>query len=163
MYRAYMKNNRNRRTENLIPASPALFYFLSFTVGLPMSFLGAILAFFVLITGHKPTVYHNCICFRCRKKDGCSLGCFMFVGRFSSEELLMHELGHAIQNCLYGPLMPFLVGIPSSTRYHYRNFKQKVLHKKLTTRYDSVWFEAEATALGKDYVKRDLLRKDNTK
>ena len=32
-------------------------------------------------------------------------------------ELNQHEFGHTFQNCLFGPLMLFLVSLPSATRY----------------------------------------------
>ena len=65
-----------------------------------------------------------------------------------SKHLLEHEHGHSIQNCYYGPLMPFMVNLPSSTRYWYRRIVQKVKPDKKLPPYDSIWFEAEATRLG---------------
>ena len=58
---------------------------------------------------------------------------------------MLHECGHGIQNCIWGPLMIFVVCIPSATRYWYREFKY---HRKgLTppTKYDDIWFEGQAT------------------
>lgn len=143
-----------RRTENLIGTSPFLFYFLSFTVGLPMTIIGCLVSLLMLICGYKAKLYKRCICFSCGKHSGFSLGCFIFVNKNSDEKLLEHELGHAIQNCMYGLLMPFIVSIPSFIRYHYRRFYVRRLHRRLTTAYDSIWFEKEATALGKDYAKK---------
>ena len=65
-----------------------------------------------------------------------------------------HEFGHSIQNCRFGPLMPFLVSIPSSTRYRWRLFRERVLKKPSATPYDSVWFEAQATRLGTEFMTR---------
>ncbi|MBR6594522.1 MAG: hypothetical protein IKK83_05015 [Clostridia bacterium] len=143
-----------RRTENLLGTSPFLFYFLSFTVGLPTTLGGCILALIMLITGHKPERFCRAVCFRTNGNSGMSLGVFIFVGKRCREELLIHEFGHSVQNCLYGPLMPFVVNIPSFTRFHYRRFKTKFLHKRLLTGYEDIWFEAEASALGRDYIKR---------
>lgn len=66
--------------------------------------------------------------------------------------LLSHEHGHGVQNCIYGPLMPLLVSIPSSTRYHFRNFKKRFFKKAPKTPYESVWFEKEATVIGQRYT-----------
>ena len=43
---------------------------------------------------------------------------------------------------MFGPLMPFIVAIPSCIRYWFRRFT------KPTTMYDGIWFERQATNLG---------------
>lgn len=145
---------KRRRYDNIIGTDAAVYYFLSFTVGLPMSLLGAALAALMLLGGHKPFMFYKCFCFEIGKYSGFSLGCFVFVGKRCKRELLVHEFGHSIQNCMYGPFMPFVVGIPSAVRFHYRRFRSRVLKQKLTSPYESVWFEAEATALGESYIRR---------
>jgi hypothetical protein len=45
-----------------------------------------------------------------------------------------------------------LVNLQSSTRYLYRQGITKILPKKKLPPYDSVWYEAEATQLGRDYM-----------
>lgn len=152
---------RVRRTENLISTNGPLFYILSFTYGLPMTLIGCVGALFMLVTLHKPFVFERCLCFRVGRYSGCSLGIFIFIGGEFKEELLVHEFGHSVQNCLYGPLMPFVVALPSFVRFHYRRIKKFVFHQRLTSDYESIWFEKEATALGKDYLLR--LSKRNTK
>jgi len=62
-----------------------------------------------------------------------------------------HEFGHTFQNCLFGPLFPFIVGLPSVTWYHTRNAKPVKERKP----YDSMWFEDAATQCGL-YVIRTL-------
>lgn len=62
----------------------------------------------------------------------------------SRGNLNAHEFGHTFQNCLFGPLFPFLVAIPSMTWYHSRK-KNKEKAKKP---YDSKWFEDAATQCG---------------
>lgn len=141
--------------------SKALFYLLSFTWGLPVSLAGCIIAFLFIISGHKPKRFGYCFYFETRHfKGGCSAGIFIFCCGGASQHMLMHEHGHGLQNCLYGVFMPFFVSIPSSTRYHYRNFKKRVLHKRLITPYESIWFEAEATKYGKRFL--DLNKKEHT-
>lgn len=128
------------------------FYILSFTWGLIISLSGCIIAFLFLITGHKPKRFGYCIRFESsRLKGGCSAGIFIFSKIEPSMHLLCHEHGHGVQNCLYGPFMPFLVSIPSSTRYHYRNLKKKVLRRTNQTPYESIWFEAQATEFGEQF------------
>lgn len=119
-----------------------------------MTLLGAALATIMLLCGHKAKIYNRCFCFICGKCSGFSLGCFIFVGKYTKEKLLQHEVGHAVQNCMYGLLMPFIVALPSFIRFHYRRFCQRRLHRRFPAAYDSIWFEAEATAIGKDYTKR---------
>ena len=129
------------------------FYLRSFTWGLHVNLGGAAAALAMLATGHKPEKFGNCIRFTVGKGwGGGSLGIFLFTCKDSSRRLMEHEHGHSIQNCFYGPLMPFLVNVPSSSRYWYRRIMQKVCPQKKLPPYDSIWFEAEATRLGHDYM-----------
>ena len=128
-----------------------LFYVLSLTWGLPMTLIGAVCALFLILTNHKPKRHGGCIYFSvCENWGGLELGLFFIVDKNESEHTKNHEFGHAIQNCKYGFLMPFIVCIPSAIRYHYRNWRTK---RGLTnaTDYDDIWFEREATELGYAY------------
>lgn len=131
----------------------------SFTWGLPVNVGGAVVALGMLATGHKPKRFGNCISFEIGKGwGGGSLGIFLFTCKDASLALKAHEHGHSIQNCYYGPLMPFLVNIPSSSRYWYRKAVHAIAPNKILSPYDSVWFEAEATRLGLARI-RDRNRK----
>ena len=133
------------------------FYLRSFTVGLPVTLGGAIVAAGLLITGHKPERFGNCINFTVGKSwGGSSAGIFMFTCRKASRRLKEHEHGHGIQNCFYGPLMPF-VNLHSTSRYLFRLCSQKFFPKKKLPPYDSIWFEGEATELGRAF----MIRKDS--
>lgn len=126
----------------------ALFYILSFTWGIPMTLIGLIVALALVLTGHKAKLYGGCFHFIVGKNwGGLSLGIVIITCENSSERTKNHEVGHAIQNCKYGFLMPFIVCIPSAIRYWYREFTIP------TTDYDGIWFEAEATRLGCEYIK----------
>ena len=134
------------------------FYLRSFTWGLPVNIGGAIVSLGMLATGHRPKRFGSCVLFEAGKNwGGGSLGIFLFTCKNATRRLREHEHGHSIQNCYYGPLMPFLVNIPSSARYWYRRALQAVHPDKVLPPYDSVWFEAEATRLGGSYV-RNLVR-----
>lgn len=129
------------------------FYLRSFTWGLPVNVGGAVAAAALLATGHKPDHFGRCLHFSIGKGwGGGSLGVFIFTCKNPSKHLLEHEHGHSIQNCYYGPLMPFMVNLPSSTRYWYRRVLQKVRPDKKLPPYDSIWFEAEASRLGHEYM-----------
>ena len=131
------------------------FYIRSLTWGLPVNIGGAVVALVMLVTGHKPERYGRCIRFTVGKGwGGGSLGMFLFTCRDATKRLAEHEHGHSIQNCYYGFLMPFLVNIPSTTRYWYRKIIQKLKPNKKLPPYNSVWFEAEATRLGHEYLNR---------
>ena len=125
------------------------FYLRSLTWGLPVNLGGAVVALGMLATGHKPKRFGNCISFEVgRGWGGGSLGMFLFICKDAPLRLKAHEHGHSIQNCYYGPFMPFLVNIPSSSRYWYRKAIHAVAPQKPLPPYDNVWFEAEATRLG---------------
>ena len=72
-----------------------------------------------------------------------------------------HEFGHTFQNCLLGPLMLFLVSLPSAIRYWIRYFKYERKGIKCSCAYDSVWFEDFATQ-GGNYAIRYLESKTGT-
>jgi hypothetical protein len=138
------------------------FWLISLTWGGIMTWIGAIVALVLLITGHKP---HRCgpnIYFVVgRSWGGVELGAFFLVCENSSKHTALHECGHGIQNCIWGPLMPFVVCIPSATRYWYREYLTRVKGVKpwMLPEYDSIWFEGQATRWGekvydKVYVKR---------
>ena len=130
------------------------FYLRSFTWGLPVNIGGAVVALGMLATGHKPKRFGSCICFEAGKNwGGGSLGVFLFTCRNASRRLMEHEHGHSIQNCFYGPLMPFAVNLPSTTRYWYRRVVQKMFPGRTLPPYDSVWFEGEASRLGREFMK----------
>ena len=130
------------------------FYLLSLTWGLLMNLAGGIAAAAMLLTGHKMHRFGPCFYFEHGKDwGGMDWGMFIVVCKGADQRLLSHELGHAMQNCRFGPFMPLLVGLPSSLRYHFRKLQKKVTGKEPKTPYDSIWFEAQATKLGQEYLK----------
>ena len=126
--------------------SKLLFYLLSFTWGLPINLIGCFAALFMKLKKAGCERVGYCFCFRYgRGWGGFSLGIFIFVCEEASNKPLWHEHGHGLQNCVFGPFMPFTVSIPSALRYWYRRLKKdKTSYKP----YESVWFEAQATRIG---------------
>ena len=134
--------------------SDRAFYLRSFTWGLPVNLAGALVSLGLLATGHRPKRFGNCVQFEAGKNwGGGSLGIFMITCRNASRHLKEHEHGHSIQNCYYGPFMPFLVNLPSSTRYWYRKAVHALKPQKQLPPYDSIWFEGEASRLGSEFMK----------
>ena len=135
------------------------FWILSLTWGLPMTLIGALVALALLITGHKPKRFHHFIYFEVGYNwGGVEVGGFFVVDKYASERTKRHEAGHGIQNIILGPLMPFLVSIPSAIRYWYFRYlvaSKKKLHSDLPP-YDSIWFEGWATKLGDKYYKEEV-------
>ena len=128
-----------------------LFYALNLTWGLPMNLIGAIVALGLMAVGYRPTRYGECLCFRVGDSwGGVSFGMVMVVSQGGTEDTLNHEHGHAVQNAVYGFLMPFIVSIPSATRYWYRRTQDP----STLPPYDSIWFEGQATEWGNNYMKR---------
>lgn len=138
--------------ENL---SKRAFYILSWTWGLPMTLIGAITALVLMISGKQVKKWGYCYHIEVGKHwGGLNLGMFFLTDRNTSPHTKNHEYGHAIQNCYWGVLMPFVIGIPSATRYWYRLIKHK-LGYKITTSYYDIWFEKQATELGNYYIERN--------
>ena len=99
-----------------------LFYVVSFTWGGLMSLIG-LLTILILLPFGKLHIYHGRLYMRIGERwGGVELGCFFLCDKTAGEHTLAHECGHGLQNCLWGPLMPFVVCIPSAVRYWYREY-----------------------------------------
>lgn len=132
------------------------FWVLSLTWGLPMTLIGAVVAVVLLARGHKPKKWGYCYYFEIGENwGGVELGAFFVVNRGSTDYIRDHEHGHAIQNCVYGFLMPFIVCIPSAVRYWYRRVRSLLGHRNKANYYD-IWFEAQASRWGIALVDRIL-------
>ena len=134
-----------------------LFYFLNLTWGLLLNIVGFGVAVVLLIKKKKPKRWGDCFYFEVGKTNwgGLELGIFFLTSKTPSIHTRNHEHGHAIQNCIFGPLFIPLVWIPSAIRYNYRNYREK---KGLPNKgaYDDIWFEDQATKLGTNYVINNL-------
>ena len=94
------------------------YWFLSLTWGLPMTLIGFIVALVLFVTGHKPHKFGYTFYFKVGKNwGGLELGAIFLTDSTPSEHTLCHEHGHGLQNIIFGPLMPFVVCIPSAVRY----------------------------------------------
>ena len=94
-----------------------LFWAWSCTWGIVMTLIGAIGALALIIGGQEPRVFHGRVYFQLgRGWGGVSLGAFFFLSTTSPDSTKQHEAGHTVQNLIFGPLMPFVVCIPSAFR-----------------------------------------------
>lgn len=87
---------------------------------------------------------------------GISLGTTIIVAHDCCDtETVAHELGHGIQNAIFGVFFPFVVAIPSLIRSrYYVHLMNKGIEPKRD--YYSIWFESQATELGLEYFKGDM-------
>lgn len=126
-----------------------VFYIIQLTWGILLNVWGILVALFMIITLHKPHKFGPSIYFVCHKLDGFGFeaGIFFVIGKDCvGDEIMWHEAGHGVQNIIFGPLFPFIIGIPSVIRYWYLDLKY--YRKGLDYDYDSIWFEKQATKLG---------------
>lgn len=131
------------------------FLLLNLTWGLPMNVIGGVVAVCLLAIGKRPERYGDCWCFTVGKGwGGVSFGLVMVVAEGASKRTKNHEHGHAVQNALFGVLMPFAVSIPSATRYWHRRLVDRRGKANTLPPYDSAWFEGQATRWGTEYIKR---------
>ena len=132
--------------------SKVKFFILSFTWGLPVTLLGLIVSLVLIVSGHKPHKNSYGWYFKFGFKNaGFSLGPTAIVGT-PSQYLLIHEFGHSLQNCLYGPAMLFLT-LFSIIRFWYREFLVRVckVDRGTLPDYESNWFENQASEIGMFY------------
>lgn len=91
---------------------------------------------------------------------GLELGAVALCGNYSKsspswfEQTRRHEFGHAVQQLIFGPLQPFIVGIPSAIRYWYDRLESKHADERGEDWYDSIWFEGTATRWGTTWVNK---------
>lgn len=131
-----------------------LYWIISLTWGGLMTFIGLIVALVLLVTGHKPYRFGYTFYFKVGKSwGGLELGGLFITDSNPSLHTLCHEHGHGLQNLWWGPLFPFVIGIPSAIRYWYREIKYYKKGKQPPTTYDSIWFEGQASRLGEKYFK----------
>ena len=103
--------------------SYTVYWILQCTWGIVMTFIGAVVALGLIITGHKPKLMGPTVYFEVGEGwGGMELGGFFLCSKDSSMRTKYHECGHGIQNIIWGPLMPFVVCIPSAARYWLFNF-----------------------------------------
>ncbi len=93
---------------------------------------------------------------------GLELGAVALCGRYYPgawyEEVRLHEGGHGIQNLWWGPLMLFVICIPSAIRYWYQVIAIKRGKVFPIDWYERAWFEAQADRLGAKII-RDKIEK----
>lgn len=136
------------------------FYFLSFTWGIIMSLIGLfVIGFSALFK--KVRVFHGRLYAVWGEGwGGVNFGCFFVCGiDCQKDDLMGHECGHGIQNIIWGPLMPFVIAIPSMIRYWYREIiwrKDRQKYYQLP-KYDAIWFEGQATNWGHKFILTDKI------
>jgi hypothetical protein len=129
------------------------YYSIQWTWGILMNLIG--LGAFIIAKINKwpienyrnaTAIYHPTLC------GGMSLGSFLIIGKGCKKRTASHEYGHSIQNMQWGPLMPFVIGIPTIVRYCYRKLKYNKKNLAPPTKYEEVWFEKQATEYGRRAV-----------
>lgn len=129
------------------------FYLLTFTWGLPMTLIGGIAALVLTAIGYKSNgKYGYCWVFEVGNSwGGLSLGPVIITSVPHNGKIMAHEHGHAIQNCLFGPICPFIISIPSAIRYWWREMLMANGKVDLPD-YDAIWFEGQATRVGTEFI-----------
>lgn len=129
--------------------SKTWYYIWSFTWGLPLTLIGALVFGILIIFGYKPVPNMYGWYIRIGENwGGFNMGPFSIVSKRASLHTLKHEFGHSIQTCIFGPFIYVFVVIPSVCRYWYRRITETE-----SPDYDYAWFEGLATLFGERYYK----------
>lgn len=114
-----------------------IFWLLSLTWGLPMTLIGAAAALFLRWRAYIPTRFGPCWVFVVGERwGGVNLGPIILVSKGSGSNTINHEIGHALQNCIWGPLFPFVIAIPSVIRYWIREQEGYIKKIKFSAIFD---------------------------
>lgn len=101
-----------------------IYWILQCTWGAVMTLIGCAVTLGLLITGHKPKKLGPNIYFEVGGRwGGVNLGPFFVCSEGATNHTKYHESGHGLQNIIWGPLMPLVVGIPSVARWWLFRFK----------------------------------------
>ena len=121
---------------------------LSLTWGLPLTLAGAVTFAALMLAGKRPRRFGYCFYIEVGERwGGLEFGLFFLTHRDPPERLCAHEHGHGLQNILWGPLMPFVITLPSAIRWHWRRARDHHGHPPRRL-YDAIWFEGQATRWG---------------
>jgi hypothetical protein len=141
-----------------------LYYILTFTWGILPNILGLFVSLFFkyILKAETKMEYGRCVFIAGNDWGGLSLGNFVFMSKSAASDssILSHEIGHSLQNIIWGPLFLFVIGIPSATRCWYRETSAYIDHPEKHTDYDAIWFEGQATEWGTKYVEAYNVSKD---
>ena len=133
-------------------AGLVLYYFVNATWGILMTLCGVLVALAMLVSGHKPHVFHHVLYFEVKEVGGvgfgAEIGCVFLVTPGCDDGVKLHECGHGVQNFMFGPGMVF-ISIASAIRFWVRQAQAK--KGKELKPYEAIWFEAMATSLGNKY------------
>lgn len=100
-----------------------LYYLIQWTWGLPMNIIGGIACLVCAIRKCPIQKYRNGVEILVNNNfGGLELGMFFIRGK-DCLGVRPHEYGHGIQHLWWGPLFPFVIGLPSAARYWLRHFK----------------------------------------
>lgn len=131
------------------------FWIKSLTWGV-WTWVGVLVAIFMIFTGHLPKRFGHAIYFECGKGwGGVNFGAIFVVTKGATHRTKAHEYGHAFQNIKWGLLFIPVIAIPSFIRCTWRKILTKKNPNINLPPYDSIWFEGEATEMGLKYCPKE--------
>lgn len=110
-----------------------LYYIIQWTWGIIMNFIGGIICLICLCLKCPVQKYRNGIEILVNNNfGGLELGMFFIRGK-DCLGVRPHEYGHGIQHLWWGPLFPFVIGLPSAARYWLREQKTQKAKKQFVS------------------------------
>ena len=124
-----------------------LIILLQCTWGLPQTLTGLIVYTICRIRGCDRFLFGNAVCTEWHRRDGVSLGLFIFCPKNGGIHL--HEYGHTRQSLLLGPLYLLAVSLPSLLWAGLPVFEKMRREKHVS--YSRLWCEGWADRIGTGY------------
>lgn len=96
-----------------------------FIWSVPLNLFAVIMSIGLLIIGCKPSLWGPAVHFTWGHNwGGLEMGlCCFITDDKPTYHTKCHEVGHLLQQAIFGPFMPFLVSLPSASRYWLYEFK----------------------------------------
>ena len=96
-----------------------------FVWSLPLTIFSLVASIFLLMFGAKPVRFGPAVAYKIGESwGGFELGgCFFTIDSHMYYSTKCHEVGHLLQQAMFGPLSPFMFTFPSAARYWLRNMR----------------------------------------
>lgn len=131
-----------------------LYIFMQITWGMLQTLAGFLV--FLAYVKRPHFMHHGAVVTTWSRRQGLSLGMFLFLPDPIEDELLVHEYGHSVQSLVLGPLYLLIIGLPSVLWSRHPSFARRRNERGMS--YYDFLPEKNASDLGSLVLHRQAIR-----